>query len=116
MVKKAWFDVEWNGPEVEVDTNGKVTSKGREAKREYTPPFSSGNDRYPVLQFGRTFVSDIKPVMSLTDIDADARFQLKEDASTSSSSTTSCQKLQRTSERYAKVTKWAHTKAQSSTV
>lgn len=28
MVKKAYFDVEWEGPEVDVDANGKVTNKG----------------------------------------------------------------------------------------
>lgn len=33
MVKKAYFDVEWTGPTVEVDANGNVTSKG-EVKRE----------------------------------------------------------------------------------
>jgi hypothetical protein len=28
MTKKAYFDVEWEGPEVEVDQSGNVTSKG----------------------------------------------------------------------------------------
>lgn len=28
MVKKAYFDLTWQGPEVEVDASGQVTSKG----------------------------------------------------------------------------------------
>jgi hypothetical protein len=28
MVKKAYFDVEWTGPEVDVDQKGNVISKG----------------------------------------------------------------------------------------
>ena len=36
MVKKAYFDVEWTGPSVEVDANGNVTSKGQSGRKLFS--------------------------------------------------------------------------------
>jgi len=47
MVKKAYFDVEWTGPVVEVDANGSVTSKGESKKQTGRINFELHDDVVP---------------------------------------------------------------------
>jgi len=47
MVKKAYFDVEWTGPSVEVDANGNVTSKGQSGPQKGRINFELYDDVVP---------------------------------------------------------------------
>lgn len=47
MVIKTYFDCEWTGPEVSVDSNGNVTNTGREPKGEL--PLSSSSTFFSLV-------------------------------------------------------------------